>query len=414
LKIAVLTKEFPPYIYGGAGVHVDYLTENLAKIDDGVNELKVICFGDQYKRALNLSITGVQSPSTFNMKGTNCPSLIDTLIRDALMAGALGEADLIHCHTWYTHLAGCILKQMLGVPLVLTAHSLEPLRPWKKEQLGRAYFASSWVEKTAFQNADGVIAVSRSMKEDIQRVYGIPEQRIEVILNGIDADHYRPKENPLVVASYGINPERPYILMVSRLTRQKGIHHFLAAVCHLETDVQAVMCASAPDTPEFMQEVSGIVGRVREKFHKKIIWIKETVPREDLIVLYSHAQLFVCPSIYEPFGIINLEAMSCGTPVVASAVGGIREVIADGRTGYLVSFDPKSPRDPEPKDPDRFARSLARHIDQMLGNPAQLDKMGKCSRKRIQEVFSWAAVAKTTLNYYKKLVNQAKTPVNQP
>ena len=414
MKIAVLTKEFPPYIYGGAGVHVDYLTGNLAKIDYGVNEIKVICFGDQYKQASNLNITGVLLPSACNIKGTDFPSFIDTLIRDALMVGTLGEADLIHCHTWYTHLAGCLLKQMLGVPLVLTAHSLEPLRPWKKEQLGRAYFASSWIEKTAFQNADGVIAVSRSMKEDIQRVYGIPEKGIEVIFNGIDADHYRPKENPLVVASYGINPEKPYILMVSRLTRQKGIHHFLAAVCHLETDVQVVMCASAPDTPEFMQEVSGIVRKIKEQSRKKIIWVEKTVPRDDLIVLYSHAQLFVCPSIYEPFGIINLEAMACGTPVVASAVGGIREVVVDGQTGRLVSFEPKSPQDPEPRDPDRFARSLARHIDQMLGNPADLDKMGKFSRKRIQEVFSWAAVAKKTLNYYKKLVNQAKSLVKQP
>ena len=413
MKIAMLTKEFPPNIYGGAGVHVDYLTRNLVKIDDGSTEIKVICFGDQYEQTSNMNIIGVQLPSAFNTWGTNCPSFVDTLLRDALMVGVLGEADLIHCHTWYTHLAGCLLKPMLGVPLVLTAHSLEPLRPWKEEQLGRAYSASSWIEKSAYQNADGIIAVSRSTKEDIQRIYEIPEQRIEVIFNGIDAEQYRPKNDPQVVASYGIDPDKPYILMVSRLTRQKGIHHFLAAVGHLKTDVQVVMCASSPDTPEFMQEVSSIVQKIRQEFQKKIIWVKETVPRQDLIVLYSHAQLFVCPSIYEPFGIINLEAMSCGTPAVASAVGGIPEVIEDGKTGRLVSLEPKSLQNPEPKDPERFARSMASHIDQMLGNPTQLQEMGIGARKKIQEVFSWAAVAKKTLDYYGKLVNRTNSANRQ-
>jgi glycogen synthase len=330
---------------------------------------------------------------------------------DVAMVGALEQADVIHCHTWYTHLAGCLLKEMLGAPLVLTTHSLEPCRPWKREQLGKAYHASSWVEKTAYEKADGVIAVSESMRQDVHRLYHVPTERIEVIHNGIDDDLFRPREDPGVLSSYGIDGTRPYVLMVARLTRQKGIVHFLEAVKYLRPGLQVVMCASAPDTREFMEEVSAKFHQVKEQSRNNLIWVKETVPREDLVVLYSRASLFVCPSVYEPFGIINLEAMACGTPVVASGVGGIKEVVVEGETGRLVSFEPISSEKPEPKDPERFAWHLAQAINEMLASPASLKTMGVRARKRVKEHFSWGSIAGKTLDFYKRIVSPRRLSI---
>jgi alpha-maltose-1-phosphate synthase len=404
LNIAILTKEYPPYIYGGAGAHVEYLVRELRKLDSGGHEIQILCFGDQEQHSRGLHVRGLRPFPNIGTSEHGHRTLLDTLQINVAMVGALEQADVIHCHTWYTHLAGCLLKEMLGAPLVLTTHSLEPRRPWKREQLGKAYHASSWMEKTAYENADGVIAVSESMRQDVHGLYHVPMERIEVIHNGIDDDLFCPREDPSVLSSYGIDGTRPYLLMVARLTRQKGILPFLEAVKYLRTGVQVVMCASVPDTTEFMEEVSAKSRQVKEQSRNDLIWVKETVPREDLVVLYSCASLFVCPSVYEPFGIINLEAMACGTPVVASRVGGIKEVVVEGETGRLVSFERVSSENPEPKDPERFARDLAQSVNEMLASPGSLKAMGVRARQRVKDHFSWGSIARKTLDFYKRLV----------
>jgi starch synthase len=405
MDIAILTKEYPPHTYGGAGVHVEYLTRELEKLIDGT--IRILCFGDQREASGRREVIGVEPCSRLSPHRDRLHGLVDTLMMDATMIGTLQKADIIHCHTWYTHLAGCLLKQMLKAPLVLTTHSLEPNRPWKREQLGTGYDASSWLERTAYRDADGVIAVSAAMKQDVHRIYGVPIERIELIHNGIDENQYHPVNNPDVLKGYGIDVSRPYVLMVSRLTRQKGIIHFLEAAKHLEPGLQVVMCASVPDTAEYMQEIAAKVSLVRTHTTNKILWVSETVPREALIALYSHAALFVCPSIYEPFGIINIEAMACGTAVVASAVGGIPEVVEDGVTGRLVSFEPLSEDNPEPKDGDRFAKDLAHAVNTLLAAPDELKSMAAAARKRVAAHFTWKAVARKTLDFYKKLTAQA-------
>jgi glycogen synthase len=329
---------------------------------------------------------------------------LDTLARDLLMAGALDGADVIHCHTWYSHFAGCLSRQLTGAPLVLTTHSLEPHRPWKAEQLGTAYRASSWVERTAYQNADGVIAVSEAMREDVHTLYGVPRQRIRVIHNGIDLDQYRPTPGPAVLARYGIDPVKPYVLFVGRITRQKGIIHLVHAVPSIQPGTQVVLCAGAPDTEEIGREMAEAVEAARRGTANPVLWLAQMLPKEDLIPLYSQAALFVCPSVYEPFGIINLEAMACGVPVVASAVGGIKEVVVSGETGLLVPLGPRGPTDFEPRDPERFARDLAAAIDRLLSDPEGRARMGANARKRVERHFSWPSIARQTLDFYQALV----------
>ena len=402
MDIAILTKEYPPYNYGGAGVHVEYLSRELEKLNEG--KIRILCFGDQREASGRRQVIGVEPGADLSTHRDRLRGLIDTLVTDIAMIAILEGADILHCHTWYTHLAGCLLKQMLKAPLVLTTHSLEVHRPWKREQLGSGYDASSWLERTAYREADGVIAVSGAMRDDLQRLYGVPMERIAVIHNGIDENQYRRVSNPDVLKHYGIDPGRPFVLMVSRLTRQKGIIHFLEAAEHFEPGLQVVMCASVSDTPDYLEEIAASVSLVRNHTANKIIWISETVPREALIALYSHAALFVCPSVYEPFGIINLEAMACGTAVVASAVGGIPEVIEQGITGRLVPFEPLSQDNPEPKDPQRFAKDLARQVNELLASPDELKSMGAASRKRVETHFTWKAVARKTLDFYKKLL----------
>lgn len=402
MDIAILTKEYPPYNYGGAGVHVEYLSRELEKLNEG--KIRILCFGDQREASGRRQVIGVEPGADLSTHRDRLRGLIDTLVTDIAMIAILEGADILHCHTWYTHLAGCLLKQMLKAPLVLTTHSLEVHRPWKREQLGSGYDASSWLERTAYREADGVIAVSGAMRDDLQRLYGVPMERIAVIHNGIDENQYRRVSNPDVLKHYGIDPGRPFVLMVSRLTRQKGIIHFLEAAKHFEPGLQVVMCASVSDTPDYLEEIAASVSLVRNHTANKIIWISETVPREALIALYSHAALFVCPSVYEPFGIINLEAMACGTAVVASAVGGIPEVIEQGITGRLVPFEPLSQDNPEPKDPQRFAKDLARQVNELLASPDELKSMGAASRKRVETHFTWKAVARKTLDFYKKLL----------
>jgi starch synthase len=411
VKVALLTNEYPPHIYGGAGVHVQYLSTELARQEGGKHHVNVYCFGEQKDRSGPISVEGVHLDYDFPSQDVRHRKLLDTLFRNILIVGSLKEADIVHGHTWYTHLAGCLLKPMLNIPLVLTIHSLEPHRPWKEEQMGSAYRASLWLERTAYENADGVIATSRSMKTAVHDLYQVPPEKVRVIPNGIDLNQYRPTQNPSRVASYGINPDRPFLLFVGRITRQKGLIHLLHAIKYLSSEIQVVLCAGAPDTKEIEEEMAGSVEQVRKETAHEVIWIHEWVPRDHLIPLYSHASVFVCPSIYEPFGIINLEAMACGTPVVASAVGGIPEVVLHGRTGLLVPFEPLSGDNVEPKDPDRFSRDLAEAVNGLLRSPGTLQEMGRQARERVETVFSWESVARQTLGFYTDLIKEQKSSI---
>ncbi len=407
MHIAILTNEYPPHIYGGAGVHVEYLTRELVRLDGGTHQVTVLCFGDQSIREGNLTVRGITpSGPPIPTQDPRHQKFMDPMVRDLLMAGALPPVDIVHCHTWYSHLAGCLAKQLTGAALVLTTHSLEPHRPWKAEQLGTAYHASTWIERTAYQNADGVIAVSESMRHDVASLYGVTHERIRVIHNGIDLEQYHPQRDPSVLARHGIDPKRPYILFVGRITRQKGIIHLVSAIQHLRPGVQIVLCAGAPDTREIGEEMTRRVEAARRDRPGDIIWLAEMLPRSEVIPLYAQAAVFVCPSVYEPFGIINLEAMACGTPVVASAVGGIKEVVLHGTTGLLVPFEARGTVDFEPRDPDQFAHDLATAINELLDNPARCEVMGKRSLERVQQHFSWTTIARRTADFYRELVQK--------
>jgi len=400
MNILILTNEYPPHVYGGAGVHVEHLVREMERCDGCRHHIQVLCFGDQREARPNTMVTGFGACEAMAAMDLKQPKIADTLYRNILMAAAAENADLVHCHTWYTHLAGCLIKQLLQIPLVVTTHSLEPHRPWKKEQLGNGYYVAGWVEKTALANADRIIAVSRAMKSDIIDLYDVGKAKVQVIHNGIDTDMYRQIRNPAVFNKYGIESDKPFVLFVGRVTRQKGIVHLLRAMHHLETDCQTVLCADAPDTPEIAEEVKTEISKIRAKTDKKIIWIREMVPAESLIPLYSQAAVFVCPSVYEPFGIINLEAMACGTPVVAASVGGIPEVVVPGKTGLLVPFEPAGRQDAEPKHPERFARDLAAAIDTLMRSPQRRIEMGRAARRRVEKHFSWRSIARQTLEAY--------------
>jgi glycogen synthase len=402
MNIVFLSNEYPPYIYGGAGVHVDYLSQELAKLNGGNHHLQVLCFGDQKEKDANVVVVGIPEGKNIAFQDPRHKKLLDSLHRNLIMAGSVREADLVHCHTWYTHFAGCLLKELLDIPLILTVHSLEPHRPWKEEQLGKAYAVTTWLEKTALLNADGIIAVSRSMMEDVQQLYGVSTEKIRVIYNGIDLDRYKPTFDKEILGSYGINPDKPFVLFVGRITRQKGIIHLVNGLPYVDRDIQIVLCAGEPDTVEIDLEMKQRVDEVRAATNNQIIWTSELLPEDHIIALNSHASLFVCPSVYEPFGIINLEAMACNTPVLASAVGGIPEVVVHNETGLLVDFEPGD--NFEPKDPERFSRDLAAAINQLLGSPDKLQAMGTEARKRVEQHFSWENIAQQTLAYYKEVI----------
>ena len=404
MRIGILTNEYPPHVYGGAGVHVEYLTRELSTIEEGRHFVRVLCFGDQADRTPTMSVDGVQPPVKLAGRDPRHARLFDTMLQNLVMAGMAADLDIVHCHTWYSHFGGCLVKYLQGVPLVLTTHSLEPHRPWKVEQLGTAYDASSWIERTAYQNADGVIAVSGAMKQDVQALYGVPPVKVRVIHNGIDLRQYRARPDPAVLSALGIDPGIPYVLFVGRITRQKGIIHLVNAIRHLRPGVQVVLCAGAPDTPEIAREMTQVVAQARTDSPHAIVWIEEMLPREKVVTLYTHAAIFVCPSVYEPFGIINLEAMACETPVVASAVGGIPEVVDHGETGLLVPPEAISPTEVEPKHPEQFSRDLAAAVNVLLDEPDLRETMGKKARMRVEREFSWTSIARQTLEFYQELV----------
>jgi glycogen synthase len=406
MKITLLTNEYPPHIYGGAGVHVDYLSRELANLESGKHEVQILCFGDQKEHSGNKIVEGIRPSPHFPFQDTRYEKLLDALSRNIGMVGSVKETDIVHCHTWYTHLAGCLIKQILKVPLVLTTHSLEPDRPWKEEQLGSAYMASTWLEKTAYSNADGIIAVSQPMEKRVHDLCQVPVERIRVIPNGIDTDEYQPRPNPSLLSSYGINPDKPFFIFVGRITRQKGIIHLVNAIKYISPGIQIVLCAGAPDTEEIGKEMEERVRMARTQTSNEIIWIPHWVPRSDLITLYSHASFFVCPSVYEPFGIVNLEAMACGTPVVASAVGGIPEIVVEGETGLLVPFEPINASSSEPRDPEKFSKDLAHAINSLVSSPEKIKEMSLKARERVEKHYRWNNIASQTLEFYKKLVRK--------
>jgi len=409
MNIAVLTNEYPPHVYGGAGVHVEYLTRELAGLDDRRHTVRVLCFGAQQHTQGNLQVQGVQAPVELPSRDPRHSKLFSTLLQDLVMAGTLSNVDIVHCHTWYTHLAGCLTKQLQNVPLVLTTHSLEPHRPWKVEQLGTAYDVSSWVERVAYQSADGVVAVSESMRRDVHEEYAVPLDKIRVIHNGIDLSEYRPTPDASVLRALHIDPDVPYVLFVGRITRQKGIVHLVNAIRHFHPGSQVVLCAGAPDTPEIAREMTEAVDRARAQSSHAIVWIREMLPKDKIITLYTHAAIFVCPSVYEPFGIINLEAMACGTPVVASAVGGIPEVVDHGATGLLVVPEVLGPTEVEPRHPEQFSKDLANAVNTLLDDPDLRANMARRARARVEQQFSWTSIAQRTLEFYEHILARHST-----
>ena len=406
MRIALFTNEYPPNVYGGAGVHVEYLSRELARADGGAHQVDVFCFGEQNEARDNLRVRGVNPGLRFQTHDPRHAKFLDAILRDLAMVAGVESPDIVHCHTWYSHFAGCLARPLTGAPLVLTTHSLEPHRPWKVEQLGTAYHASTWVERTAYRNADGVIAVSRAMKTDVQSLYGVRADRVRVIHNGIDPDEYRSRSSPETLRRVGVSPDIPIVLFVGRITRQKGILHLVRAIPHLHGEMQMVLCAGAPDTEAIAQEMTTLVAEAKRDSEIEIVWIPEMLPKEDVIALYTHASVFVCPSVYEPFGIINLEAMACETPVVASAVGGIPEIVVPGKTGALVPLETEGGDSPEPRDPARFSRDLATAVNELMAAPDRRAAMGKAARARVVEHFSWRHIAEVTLEFYRELVER--------
>jgi len=398
VRALILTNEFPPAIYGGAGVHVDELTRHLRPLI----ELDIRTFGAQAVDEPGWRVHGYPPAHDLSIADEPLRPMLAALSGDLAMLVDPVRAEIAHAHTWYTHLAGLLVRLAYGIPLVLTVHSLEPLRPWKREQLGGGYDVSSWVERTALETADAVVAVSRETREDVLRLFDVPAERVHVIHNGIDADFYHPDPMTTALERHGIDPSVPYVLFVGRITRQKGIVHLVRAIQHLDPGIAVVLCAGQPDTPEIAAEVErGVAAAKAER--PNVVWIGEMVSREEARQLYSHAAVFCCPSVYEPFGIINLEAAACETPVVASAVGGIPEVVIDGETGLLVPVDLR-PDDPmSPLDPDRFERNLAGAINALMADAATREVMGRAARRRAVERFSWARIAEETVDLYRSL-----------
>jgi starch synthase len=393
VRVDLLTKEYPPEIYGGAGVHVAELTKALrSRI-----EVQVRCFGAPRDEA---DVTAYRTP--VELEAAN--GSLATLGVDLQMAQGAAGTDLVHSHTWYANAGGHLAKLLHGVPHVVTAHSLEPLRPWKAEQLGGGYRISSEIERTAFEAADAVIAVSRGMGADILRSYpGVDPARLHVVYNGIDLEQWRPNVDPDLVRSLGVDPDRPTVIFVGRITRQKGLPYLLRAAATLPPEVQLVLCAGAPDTAEIMAEVTGLVHDLQQQ-RSGVVWIDRILPRRELTALLTAADVFVCPSVYEPLGIVNLEAMGCGTAVVGTATGGIPEVVVDGETGRLVPIEQLQDGTGTPTDPERFVADLGRILGETVMDRATAARFGAAGRERAREVFDWNAIGAQTVAVYESLV----------
>ena len=432
MRVGLMTREYPPQVYGGAGVHVEYLSIELAK----KIEVEVHCWGMQQEDDGNLHVHGLEpAPEITGDTKEKFKAAVDAFALNLAQMKELGKIDIVHTHTWYVSMAGFLAKKLYNIPFVLTTHSLEPLRAWKAEQLGSGYALSSWMEKTAILDADAIIAVSNGTKADIIKAYPeVDEERIHVIYNGIDLDEYQYTDDTSALEKYGVDTTRPYVLFVGRITRQKGVTHLVEAIPHLAPGTQIVLCAGAPDTPEIATEMRDKIEVLRKqtpgsqpaaventtedgghsiatgdpsgKGHN-VVWIEQMVTKKEAIQLYSHCAVFCCPSVYEPFGIINLEAMACKAPVVASATGGILEVVVEGETGHLVHFDP-DPKTTFPADPAQFSRDLATQITDLLNDPEKAKRYGDAGRKRVEEKFAWSAIADQTIELYKTLIEKHK------
>ena len=408
MRVDLLTKEYPPFIYGGAGVHVN----ELAKVLRPLADVRVHAFGGPREPGTEGADDGVTGyPEIAELDGAN--AALRTFGVDLEMAQGTEGTDLVHSHTWYANLAGHLAGLLHGVPHVISAHSLEPLRPWKAEQLGGGYALSSWAEKTAYEAASGIIAVSNGMREDILRCYpAVDPERVKVVHNGIDLEawkHPQGQEADAQAAAtlkrLGIDPDRPTVVFVGRITRQKGLPHLLRACEQLPADVQVILCAGAPDTPEIKAEVEGLVARLREK-RTGVVWIEEMLPRPELIAVLAASDVFVCPSVYEPLGIVNLEAMAVGLPVVGSATGGIPDVIVDGETGLLVPIEQVQDGTGTPIDPARFEADLAERLTTLVTDTETAKAMGQAARRRVEEHFAWQAIAQRTMDVYNWVLAQ--------
>ena len=402
MRVGLMTREYPPNVYGGAGVHVEYLSRELARTID----VEVHCWGTQNYDEGNLHVRGAE-PWAQLSEGSQAKykTALETLSLNLAQMSPLASIDIVHTHTWYVAMAGFLAKKLFDIPFVLTTHSLEPLRAWKAEQLGSGYAMSSWMERTAILDADAVIAVSQGTRTDILRAYPeIDPARIHVIYNGIDLNEYQKTTDTSALLKYGVNPSLPYVLFVGRITRQKGVTHLVEAIKYLPAGTQVVLCAGAPDTPEIATEMREKVEEARA-INPNVVWIEKMVTKPEAIQLYSNCSVFCCPSVYEPFGIINLEAMACQAPVVASATGGILEVVVDGETGYLVPFE-QDPVTTFPSNPTAFAHTLAEKLSDLLANPEKARQFGLAGRRRVEATFAWSAIADQTIELYRTLIRK--------
>lgn len=391
MRVDILSKEYPPQIYGGAGVHVAELVRALR--DRGDVDARVRAFGGPREEPDSYGYADLP-----DLAGAN--AAVQTMGVDLRMAGDCVGADLVHSHTWYANFGGHVASLLGGMPHVVTAHSLEPMRPWKAEQLGGGYRVSSFIERTAFEAADAVVAVSAGMREDVLRSYpSVDPERVHVVHNGIDSQLWQRDADMDIVRRHGVDPDRPSVVFVGRITRQKGLPYLLRAAAELAPDVQLVLCAGAPDTPEILAEVETLMDGLRAR-RDGVVWIPEMLPRGEVIALLSAATVFACPSVYEPLGIVNLEAMACELPVVATATGGIPEVVVPGETGWLVPIEQVQDGTGTPVDPDRFVADLAAALNDAVSDPARADRMGLAGRRRAVDSFSWATIGDQTMQVY--------------
>ncbi|GIE31328.1 glycogen synthase [Actinoplanes italicus] len=395
MRIDLISREYPPEVYGGAGVHLEYLARDLR----GLADVRVHCFGAPRDEP---GVTAYPEPA--ELAGAN--AALRTMGVNLAIAQGCAGADVVHSHTWYANFAGHTAKLLHGVPHVLTTHSLEPLRPWKAEQLGGGYALSSFCERTAIVNADAIIAVSGGMRRDVLKAYpSVDPDKIHVVYNGIDTDLYTPDSGTDVTDRLGIDRNRPSVVFVGRITRQKGLPYLMRACRELPAEAQIILLAGAPDTPEIAAEVAELARELRGvRDAKGVIWVQEMLPKQEVIQVLTHATVFVCPSIYEPMGIVNLEAMACETAVVATATGGIPEVVADGETGLLVPIEQVEDGTGTPVDPERFVADLAATLTRVLNDPQLAERMGRAGRRRAVERFSWSRIAEDTLEIYRSVL----------